>query len=144
MGHAWAGLDVDLRISKTVEPATAAPGDVITYTLAYSNAGADLARWAVISDPLPAEILAPAYQATGAVITPTAGSGAFAWWVSDLAGGQGGQIVITGTVDPAVAPPITLINIATIIAPFEVAPRDNVASVKLPVVQEIEQPTPRV
>jgi len=30
----------DLRIRKSVQPAAARPGDVITYTLIYSNAGA--------------------------------------------------------------------------------------------------------
>jgi uncharacterized repeat protein (TIGR01451 family) len=138
------GPDVDLRISKTVQPVAATPGDVITYTLVYSNAGADPATGVVISDPLPAEILAPAYQATGAVITPTAGSGTFAWWVADLAVGQGGRIVISGTVDPAVAPPITLTNTVRIISPLEVAPGDNVASVELRVLEEIEQPAARL
>jgi uncharacterized repeat protein (TIGR01451 family) len=144
MGKAWVGPDVNLRIRKTVQPARAVPGDVITYTLVYSNAGADLATGVVISDPLPAEILAPAYQSTGAVITPTAGSGAFAWQVADLASGQGGRIVISGTVDLALTPPITITNVVTITAPLEAAPDDNAGSVKLPVVREIEPPAPRV
>jgi uncharacterized repeat protein (TIGR01451 family) len=144
MGHARVGADVNLRISKSVQPATAAPGDVITYTLVYTNAGAYLAEGVVIADPLPAEILAPTYQSTGAVITPSVGSDTFAWEVEDLAGGLGGRIVITGTLDPALTAPITITNVATIISPLEVAPADNVASVKLRVLEEIEQPTPRL
>jgi uncharacterized repeat protein (TIGR01451 family) len=132
-GHAWIRPDVDLRISKTVQPAAAAPGDVITYTLEYTNAGAGLATGVVISDPLPLELLAPAYQSTGAAITPVLGSAAFAWQVADLASGLGGQIVISGTVDPAVTTPITLTNTVTITAPLEGAPVDNVARVELPV-----------
>jgi len=97
-----------------------------------------------ISDPLPAEILAPTYQATGAVITPTAGSGSFAWQVADLAAGQGGRIVIRGTVDPAVTTPITITNVVTITTPLKSATGNNVASVQLRVLEEIEQPAPRV
>jgi uncharacterized repeat protein (TIGR01451 family) len=78
MGHAWAGPGVDLSISKTEQPARARPGDVITYALIYTNSGAGLATGVVISDPLPAEILAPTYQAIGAVTTPIAGSEDFA------------------------------------------------------------------
>jgi uncharacterized repeat protein (TIGR01451 family) len=143
-GHARVGPDVDLRISKTVQPAAARPGDVITYMLVYTNAGAYPAAGVTISDPLPAEILSPTYQSTGAVITPTVGSDAFAWEVEDLAGGLGGRIVITGTVDPAATPPFTLTNTVTITTLYDTAPADNVASVELRVLKEIEQPTPRV
>jgi uncharacterized repeat protein (TIGR01451 family) len=143
-GKARVGPDVDLRISKTVQPSAALPGDVITYTLVYSNAGVDLAAGVVISDPLPSEILAPAYQATGAVITPTVGSRNFAWEVADLAGGQGGQIVISGTIAPGVTQPITITNVVTITAPLEVAPGDNVARVPLPILWEVEPPPVKV
>jgi uncharacterized repeat protein (TIGR01451 family) len=124
---------VDLAITGAVTPTVATPGDVITYTLVYTNTGARLATGVVISDPLPVEILTPAYLVTGAVITPVVGSGTFAWQVADLAGGQGGRIVITGTVDPAVTTAITIDNVVTVTAPLEVAPGDNVASVELPV-----------
>ena len=135
---------VDLAITKTVTPAVATPGDAITYTLVYTNNSARLATGVVISDPLPIEILAPTYQATGAVITPTVGLGTFVWQVADLAGGQGGQIVISGTVDPAVTTPITITNVVTLTAPLEGGPGDNVAGVALRVVWEIEPPAPRV
>jgi hypothetical protein len=48
------------------------------------------------------------------VITPIAGAGSFAWQVADLAGGQGGEIVISGTVDPVATTPITITNIRAI------------------------------
>jgi uncharacterized repeat protein (TIGR01451 family) len=135
---------VDLAIVKTVSPAVAAPGDVITYTLIYTNTGAGLATGVVISDPLPAEILAPTYQASGAVITPIAGSEDFAWQVADLAGGQGGRIVISGTVDSAITSPIMLTNVVTVTTVWEGAPGDNVADVELPVRQKIEPLRPRI
>ena len=124
---------VNLAITATVSPAVAAPGDAVTYTLSYTNGGAGLATGVVIRDPLPAEILEPAYQATGAAVRPMEESGRFAWRVADLASGQGGQILISGVVDPAVTPPILVTNVVTITAPLEVAPGNNVARVELPV-----------
>jgi uncharacterized repeat protein (TIGR01451 family) len=140
----WIGPDVDLRISKVVTPATAKPGDVITYTLVYSNAGSVLATGVAISDPLPLEILMPTYEATGAVITPTVGLPNFAWQVADLAGGEGGQIVISGMIDPAVTLPITITNVVTITSPLESEAADNVARVQLPILPETEQPPVKV
>ena len=132
--------EVDLAVTLSVTPTVAAPGDVITYTLIYTNAGAGTASGVRIDDPLPAEILAPAYQATGAAVEPIAGPEPFAWQVADLASGQGGRIVISGTVDPAVTPPIVITNVVTITAPLEVVPGDNVASVALPVRSEVAPP----
>jgi len=143
MAKAWVGTDVDLRISKTVQPAVVVPGSVITYTLVYSNAGADLATGVVISDTLPLQILAPSYQFTGAAITPVEGAPDFAWSVADLAGGEGGQIVISGTVDPLVTMPLTITNVVTITAPWD-APDGSVARVELRVVDEIALPAPRL
>jgi uncharacterized repeat protein (TIGR01451 family) len=144
MGHAWVGPAVDLRVSKTVRPESASPGDVITYTLVYTNAGVYLASGVTISDPLPSEILTPTYQATGAAITLTADSKTFAWQVEDLADGLGGRIVISGTIDPAVTTPITLTNVVTITTPLQGAPADNTASVELAVVPVIVPPTSRI
>jgi len=143
MAKAWVGTDVDLRITKTVQPALAVPGSAITYTLVYSNAGADLATGVVISDTLPAEILSPAYQATGAEITPVEDAPDFAWSVADLAGGAGGEIVIRGTVDPALTTPLTITNAVTITAPWD-APDGSVARVELRIVEEIGPLAPRV
>jgi uncharacterized repeat protein (TIGR01451 family)/fimbrial isopeptide formation D2 family protein len=46
----------DLAISKRVEPAIAAPGDLITYTITYSVTGNEPSLGTTISDVLPAEI----------------------------------------------------------------------------------------
>ena len=129
---------VDLAITATVTPTVAAPGDRITYTLTYSNTGTGLATGVVIRDPLPAEILDPAYETTGAAVKPMEDSARFAWRVADLAGGEGGQIVISGVVDPAVTPPIVVTNVVTITAPLEVAPANNEARVELLVRQGTE------
>jgi len=142
MAKAWIGTNVDLRITKTVQPAIAVPGSAITYTLVYSNAGTDLATGVLISDLLPAAILAPAYEFTGATLTPVDGPPDFAWSVAALAGGEGGQIVIRGTIDPLVTTPVTITNAVTITAPWD-APYGSVARVELRVVDEIAPLAPK-
>ncbi|MBN8882572.1 MAG: DUF11 domain-containing protein, partial [Salana multivorans] len=49
-----AGPAADLELDKTVEPATAAPGDSVTYTLELHNAGPSTATGVTLVDPLPA------------------------------------------------------------------------------------------
>jgi uncharacterized repeat protein (TIGR01451 family) len=65
---------VDLVVTKEVVPQSALPGAPITYTLAYSNAGNFVAQGVLLSDVLPAEIMATGYPYSGVIITPTAGS----------------------------------------------------------------------
>jgi uncharacterized repeat protein (TIGR01451 family) len=86
----------DLRISKSVNADTAAPGDSITYTLTFRQNGAgEIARDVVITDILPAELTNLVVTNSGAVITPTPGM-TFTWAVQDLAPGAGGVVTITG------------------------------------------------
>jgi uncharacterized repeat protein (TIGR01451 family) len=130
----------DLAISLVVTPTVATPGGAITYTLSYTNAGPGPASDVVIRGLLPAEIVEPNYQASGAGVEPLAGMPRLAWQVADLASGQGGRIVINGVVDPAVAPPIALTSVVTITAPLDVVPGDNAARVELPVRLAAEPP----
>ena len=138
LGDRWevvAGLapGVDLAISKSVTPTVVTPGGAITYTLMYKNGGAGLAQGIVISDHVPLAITGAAFTSTGAAITRRQGADAFEWDVADLAAGAGGVITITGVVDPAVADQTVITNTATISAPLEAWPRDNVteAAVKV-------------
>ena len=105
-------LPADVRITKAVTPeGIVDPGDTLTYTLTYSNAGPATAHHVVISDSLPLGLAAPAITSTGAAITARVGS-ALVWDVADLVAGAGGVITVTATV----APPFTrtLVNRATI------------------------------
>jgi uncharacterized repeat protein (TIGR01451 family) len=110
-----AVLQADLGITKTVAPAAIVqPGDTVTYTLTYANAGPATARHVVITDTLPEVLQNPQVISAGAVITPRVGS-RFVWDVADLAAGEGGTITITVVVSPTlVDAPIT--NTATITA----------------------------
>jgi len=92
-------LPADVGIAQRVEPAGELhPGDVITYTLVYSNAGPATARHVVITDLLPSALVSPLVTFSGAAVTPRADS-RFVWDVADLAAGEGGVITVTATVD---------------------------------------------
>ena len=89
-------------LSKVVAPSVAMPGQAITYTLAFSNAGTASATEVLITDTVPADHLTNVtYTVSGAAITDTGYIPAFVWEVEDLAPGAGGVITITATVDPA-------------------------------------------
>lgn len=59
-----------LTLVKSADRATAAPGDVITYTTAYTNGGGDTALAVVVVDAVPAWTTYVAGSAAGAGTTP--------------------------------------------------------------------------
>ncbi len=134
-------LTVDLAIAKEVMPQEALPGAVITYTLAYWNAGDAVAQGVVLSDVLPAEVSATGYTYSGAIITPVPGSEPLVWQVADLEPGAGGTIAVTAVLSPALAGPLDITNTAIIRAPLEALPGDNVAQAVLHVLKAQEPPT---
>jgi uncharacterized repeat protein (TIGR01451 family) len=104
----------DLQVAKQVQPASAAPGQAITYTLTYSNAGPSTAAGVVISDTLPLSVTGVSVISGGAVITPLGGT-RYAWSVADLAPGAGGIITLTGVLSQPLAAQV-IANTATITA----------------------------
>jgi len=92
-------LPADLVITKTVSPDTAAPGQPVTYIIAYANHGAARARGVTLEEMLPSELVGLEYVSSGAAITLTPGT-TYTWQVADLAQGEGGIIRITGRPDP--------------------------------------------
>ncbi|MCP4541679.1 MAG: DUF11 domain-containing protein [Chloroflexi bacterium] len=100
----WYGpgsVNADLTITKSVTPTAAAPGDTITYTLIFSNAGNGTATGVVITDSIPISVTATNVISSAnasspmLVITPRVGT-RYVWDVSDLAPGAGGVITVTG------------------------------------------------
>ncbi|GIK38685.1 MAG: hypothetical protein BroJett011_25180 [Chloroflexota bacterium] len=116
----------DVAIVKTVSPASAVPGDTITYTLAFSNMGG----WAdgvTITDRIPVSLTVQSVVNSGVVITNTGAVPAFVWQVQDLAPGASGIITLTGVLsDPLAAGIFTNTAIITTTS-IDSAPANNTA-----------------
>ena len=88
----------DLAIHKIVTPTTVLPGQMITYTIAFSNQGGMPARNVVITEVLPAPTFTvQSLTNSGPTITPTAGV-SYTWQTANLLPGQRGVITLTGVV----------------------------------------------
>ena len=105
----------DLTITKAVTPTTVEPGDLITYTLTFSNAGSTATSTnVIITDIMPINFTPSSVSNSGAIITDTGTSPSFVWDVQDLAPGQGGVITIVGQVDPELNDDAVFTNTASI------------------------------
>jgi uncharacterized repeat protein (TIGR01451 family) len=129
----WALVWPQLSISKAMEPVTLiSPGDTLTFTLSFSNAGLVDATGVEIGDVVPAELSSVSYQAsTGLSVTPT-GSVPYTWEVEDLAPDEGGVITVTGVVDAGLPPGYVFTNTASIAADADLGNLvDDVAQVRV-------------
>jgi len=129
-------LDTDLQVTKTVEPAgEVRPGDLLTYTLTFTNAGPATAFHVILTDTIPDLLSDPVVvYASPNVITHTAGI-TFAWTIVDLLPGDGGVIQVRATVDPAAQTGDTIVNQAQITTTIpDLAPANNTSSVTTTVV----------
>ncbi|MGQ9566551.1 MAG: isopeptide-forming domain-containing fimbrial protein [Anaerolineae bacterium] len=94
-------LGTDLALVKYVEPLTpVVPGDVLTYTLVYTNQGPTIAHEVYLTDVLPAGVT------WGGVVSqppglsgPTVNGQWLVWYTADLPAGSGGTVVFTVTSD---------------------------------------------
>ncbi|MFN2108194.1 MAG: DUF11 domain-containing protein, partial [Anaerolineae bacterium] len=109
----------DLRLTKRVIPTLAQPGDAVTYTLAFSNAGPGTAVGVVITDHIPISVTVTAVISSGVRITDTGATPPYVWQVADLGTNQGGLITITGTLNEPL-PANLVTNIAEIAADNDV------------------------
>ncbi len=124
---------IDLAIAKTGTPSQVHPGQAVTYTLTYTQAGSGgIARHVVITDRLPISLTNLAYASGGATITPT-GSISYVWQVADLSAGMSGVITLTGIVSPGLAGlPIGLTNTVSIAGSTgDANPSNNTSGVSL-------------
>ncbi len=126
LGADELNLATNLVLVKGATPALAKPGDTITFTLAYTNAGARVAYAPVITDVIPTAALTEvAIASSGATITPT-GALTYSWQVANLAPGAGGQITVTARIRDGFATPGTITNTARIDSWVgDTAPADN-------------------
>jgi len=105
----------EVTIAKEVDPDDAAHGDVITYTIDYSNVGQADARDVYIIDTLPHGV-----DFGGVVIeepplySPTQTGQAQTWFTPTLPEGVSGFIIFTATIAPNAVASTTLPNTVTI------------------------------
>ena len=103
----------DVSITKSVTPTSVMPGQAITYSLRYVNAGSDIASGVIITDRVPDTLIGVSYTSTGTPITST-GNLSFTWLAADLMPGAGGIITLTGIVSPTLAAGAAFTNTAII------------------------------
>ena len=119
----------DVSVSKTVTPTTPLqPGDWLTYTLTYTNAGPARANNVVLRDLLPTALVSPTFTSAGATITPRMGT-LFIWDVAALPPNTGGVVTVTARVRPDFSGVFT--NTATISTSARETDTDNNTSAPL-------------
>jgi len=124
----------DLGITKTVTPTVAAPGDWLTMTITFSNAGSLAATDVVISDVIPSSLINVGYAYTLNYVGALVAHDTYTWTVGRLRWNEGGVITVTGQVDPGLSwsHPVTITNVAAIATTSQeqnqVPPLSNVAT----------------
>ena len=122
----------DLSITKTVDLATALPGDSLTYTIVVSNAGPSDITGAAVSDVVPADLAGASWTCTPLVGGACGAAGPVSGDISttvDLAVGGSVSFTLTGTVAPTATG--TIVNTADVTAPAGASdpnPANNSAS----------------
>ncbi len=92
----------DLQIAKAVTPTiNVLPGQIITYTLTFTNAGPDTVSGVIITDIIPISVTNSSVISSGVVITQTASG--YVWNVQDLVQNKRGIITITGQISNPLA-----------------------------------------
>jgi uncharacterized repeat protein (TIGR01451 family) len=110
-------LDPELQIFKSVEPAgQVEPGDVLTYTLTFTNTGAATAHHVVLTDIVPSQLVSPTVLFTSPeVLTQHVGI-TFAWSIADLPPDSGGEVQFRAMVSPEAGPSV-IVNEAEVSSP---------------------------
>lgn len=101
---------VDLGVKKTVTPTAAVlPGDSLTYTLVFSNAGPALALGTIITDLVPVTLTNLIITSSGVAIQPLPGQ-TYVWSIEPLSPGEEGVITVTGIIEPFLNQEISITN----------------------------------
>ncbi len=123
----------DLVLTKTVTPDLVAPGDTVTYTLYFRQAGTYTTTGAIITDVVPISLTNLQYWRSGALITPT-GAVSYTWLVEDLSPDEGGTITITGEAVTGLAGGVVFSNTGSITGPeLDDDPANNRSTVSVTV-----------
>ena len=118
---------VDLSVGQLVKaPEAPGPGDVVTFTLAFTNAGPDVAAGVVLTDRLPPMLISPTVVFSSPEVLAQREGITLAWTIDDLLPGVAGQLVLEATVDPDWPDAdISFINVAQIAADTHDLVREN-------------------
>jgi uncharacterized repeat protein (TIGR01451 family) len=117
-------LDPELQIEKTVDfVGQIEPGDVLTYTLTFTNAGVATAHHVALTDIVPSELVSPTVLFTSPEVLTEHPGITFAWSITDLLPHTGGEVQFRATVSPEAGPGV-IVNQAEIASP---ASRDVVS-----------------
>lgn len=125
-------LDVtDLRLEKTVDaPEVVAPGDVLTFTLTFTNAGRDTASGVILTDLIPFSVVTPTVVYSSPNVLGQWEGVTFTWTVSDLLPHTGGEIRIRGVISPDAETHVSFFNTAVITsATFDLDTGNNQARI---------------
>ncbi len=110
----WLNQDqAEVILVKSATPPNPMPGQLLTYTLAYTNLGPQASAGVLITDLVPITLTNVITAYSGALITPT-GSISYAWQVQNLNAGQGGVITIVGVLSTGLPAGATFTNTAVI------------------------------
>lgn len=137
----------DVSINKRVLGGDFDPGDHITYTLTIANSGSEVANRTVVTDDVPAQVVATNYAST-LVVTQT-GVLSYVWDIEPLAVGESGVITISGQISSGLASVAIFTNTAIISDTNDRTPSNNTGSVSvggskvyLPIVAKNYPPPP--
>jgi len=126
----------DVWLTKTVTPPIVAPGEWVTFTIAFGNAGSLPARDVVLTDTLPTGLVDVSwdYRTDSGLPVTLRGGTSTVWDVPILRWGEGGVISVTAQVDPSVAwPAVTPLSNDVVIGTssveqYQLAPLPNLGS----------------
>jgi uncharacterized repeat protein (TIGR01451 family) len=117
----------DLQVAKRAdfsEPVR--PGDVVTFTLAFSNAGPNIAFESVLTDLMPALLVNPMVIYSSSQVLSQREGITFSWTITDLPPHTGGEVVIRAQVSPDAEAPVAFFNEARITSfTPDLAPANN-------------------
>jgi hypothetical protein len=126
----------DLSITQTVSPATAEPGQIVTYILTFRNDGNATATGVVIDYKKPLSLIQTTFESKGPTISVVDGTDCV-MHVEDLAPGMTGTVIVTGKVDPSINAKTSLVSTAVISSDKDTFTGNNQAEVTL-IVQPIQ------
>jgi uncharacterized repeat protein (TIGR01451 family) len=105
----------DLQIEKQAAAVEElGPGDVVTFTLRFSNAGPGIALEPVLTDLVPPVLINPSVVYSSLEVLSQRTGITFSWTITDLLPHEGGELVFRAEVAPGVESPVAFFNEAMI------------------------------